>query len=144
MADVTYCTLAEVDKSRLKYVVVIARYRGQWVFVRNRERDTWESPGGHIEPGETAPQAARRELWEETGAEKAEVSLVSYYQVEDYGGLFFAEIEQLGPLPAGFEIAELRLCDALPEDLTYPDMHPELFRKVQGWLNMQTAKREER
>lgn len=27
----------------------------------------WSAPGGHIEPGETAIDAARREVWEETG-----------------------------------------------------------------------------
>ena len=142
MADITYCQRPEVDESRLRYAVVIARYRGQWVLVRHRERDTWESPGGHIEPGETAAQAARRELWEETGARQADITLVSYYKVEDFGGLFYARIDELGPLPAGFEIAQIRLCDTLPEDLTYPDIHPALFQKVQGWLNMQTAKGE--
>ena len=29
---------------------------------------TWEIPGGHIEPGESPEEAARRELFEETGA----------------------------------------------------------------------------
>lgn len=134
MQTVTYCDLAEVDDSRLMYAVVIARYQGRWVFVRNRERDSWESPGGHREPGEEILRTARRELWEETGALEADVSLVSYYKVEDFGGLFFAEIKTLGPLPEGFEIAELRFCDALPAPLTYPDMHPELFEKVRRWL----------
>lgn len=142
MENVTYCTLQEVDMDRLKYAVVMARYNGLWVFVRHRERDTWESPGGHIEPGETAAAAARRELWEETGALEAEIALVSYYKVEDFGGLFFAEIEKLGPLPEGFEIASICMDTALPEKLTYPDMHPVLFEKVQRWLNMQTARGE--
>ena len=34
----------------------------------HKERDTWESPGGHIDEGETPLEAAERELYEETGA----------------------------------------------------------------------------
>lgn len=59
MENVTYCPLSEVDESLLKYAVVIARYRGQWVFVRSRER------------------------WEETGALEADLSLVSYSRFDE-------------------------------------------------------------
>ena len=129
-------------ESRLVYAVIAARYKGQWIFCRHRARDTWEIPGGHIEPGETPEAAARRELWEETGGRASALTLVAYYKVEDSGALFYADVDALEPLPAGSEMAEVTLGDLLPDDLTYPDIQPALFRRVQGWLNMQTAKGE--
>ena len=56
--------------ARYKYVVMFAQYQGKWLFCRHKQRTTIETAGGHIEPGETPLQAAKRELWEETGAEK--------------------------------------------------------------------------
>lgn len=58
----------QVDDKRLRFAVIVARHRGQWVFCKHRERDTYELPGGHREPGESILEAARRELQEETGA----------------------------------------------------------------------------
>lgn len=53
--------------SSYKYVVVCSRYHGQWLLSKHRERDTWETQGGHIEVGETPIEAAFRELFEESG-----------------------------------------------------------------------------
>ncbi len=36
-------------------------------------KDRWTIPKGHIEPGESAPQTAKREIAEETGLENTEV-----------------------------------------------------------------------
>ncbi len=42
------------------------------------------------------------------------------------GQVFHAEIHELGPLPES-EMAEVRLFDGLPENLTYPAITPELY-----------------
>lgn len=117
-----------------KYVVTLSEYRGKILLSRHKERDTWETQGGHIEPGETALDAARRELFEESGAAEFEIEpLCDYWAgvegTDDWanGMVFHAVIQSLGPLPES-EMAETRLFDALPENLTYPGITPVLFR----------------
>ncbi|WP_324612458.1 NUDIX domain-containing protein [Massiliimalia timonensis] len=58
-----------VDDQLLKFAVIVSRYKGKWVFCKHKKRDTYECPGGHRENGEQIIDAAKRELWEETGAE---------------------------------------------------------------------------
>lgn len=126
---------------KMAYVVIVSKYKGKWVFVRHRERSTYEVPGGHIEQGEDYMAAAKRELYEETGATDFSLDFVSVYAVtrndEVSGGyLFFADIKELSELP-DYEMAELVLFDYLPENLTYPQIQPHLFDRVQEWLNLQ-------
>ncbi|HOW08970.1 MAG TPA: NUDIX domain-containing protein [Bacteroidales bacterium] len=119
----------------LIYSVITARYSGHWILVRHHKRTTWEIPGGHIEPGETADEAASRELMEETGAVDFEIKCIATYSVRKngetgYGRLYFAEVANIGPVPDTSEIAEIRLADSLPENLTHPDIQPLLFKQV--------------
>ncbi|GHU90667.1 hypothetical protein FACS1894202_10830 [Clostridia bacterium] len=54
-----------------QFTVIFAQYGrvgGGWLYARRKDRDTWETAGGHIEPGETPLDCAKRELYEETGA----------------------------------------------------------------------------
>ena len=121
-------------EEELKYAVIVARFQGQWIFCRHKERPTWEIPGGHREPGESAGEAASRELWEETGAVSAKIEPVCVYGFYDLGMLFFAEVHELGPIPDASEIREITFCDSLPEELTYPHIQPALFERVKQWL----------
>jgi 8-oxo-dGTP diphosphatase len=46
----------------LTYSVISAKFKNRWIFVRHHKRTTFEIAGGHIEKGETAYEAAGREL----------------------------------------------------------------------------------
>ena len=37
-----------------RFVVILSRYRGQFLLSRHQARSTWETQGGHIEPGRNA------------------------------------------------------------------------------------------
>ena len=132
MSPVTRVLLpASVPDEDLSYVIIGARYREEWIFVRHRERESWELPAGHIEAGENPDSAAERELYEETGAVDSTLRVISDYQVTDgskqaNGRLYLAEVRELGTLP-GFEIEEIKRCRELPQALTYPEVQSELF-----------------
>lgn len=118
-----------------KYAVVIARYVGRLLWCRHRDRQTWEIPGGHIEPVESAMEAAARGLQEETGATDFTLQPVCWYSAwhsdgmpHSCGLLCVADVHALGDLHN--EIAEVRPFDGVPDALTYPDIQPRLFEEV--------------
>ncbi|MBB6215207.1 2-polyprenyl-3-methyl-5-hydroxy-6-metoxy-1,4-benzoquinol methylase [Anaerosolibacter carboniphilus] len=126
--------LGHVQDEKLKYAVIAALFQEQWVFVRHKERDTWEIPGGRREQDEDINTTASRELFEESGAEKFTIKPICDYSVTvkeepSFGRLFFAEIEELGDLPE-LEIGEVRLFKEIPEKLTYPKIQSILHKWV--------------
>lgn len=72
----------KVDDDKLKFVVIVSRYQNKWIFCKHKQRDTYEIPGGHREAGETILEAAKRELYEETGAIKFSIEPMSIYSAK--------------------------------------------------------------
>lgn len=119
---------------KLRFAVIVARYKNKWILCKHKERTTWEIPGGHIEDTESHLEAAKRELFEETGAENFALEHVCFYNVtsnhiDSFGALYFAEVLELGNLP-DMEIESIELFNSLPKDLTYPIIQPLLYKKA--------------
>ena len=64
----------------------------------------WDLPGGHVEPGESPEEAARREVYEETGARLGPLYLLGYQH-----------LRLLGPRPAAYQHS-------------YPDSYQVFYR----------------
>ncbi len=92
-------TVADVDLVVSGQPLTVPGIAAALVFLRDREgrfavvhavrRDAWGSPGGGVEPGESAGEAAIREVLEETGLalEVEDVRAVAYERFEAVGEL---------------------------------------------------------
>lgn len=123
-----------------KYVVVLSRFQGQILLSRHKERTTWETQGGHIEEGETPIEAAKRELYEESGAIQYGIEPLCDYWVGNpdsglgaSGMVFIANIYKLRDIPES-EMQEVKTFNKLPDNLTYPQITPLLFEELERSL----------
>lgn len=127
--------IGKVEDHFLKYAVICARFKKQWIFVRHKERNSWELPGGRREKEENIDYTARRELYEETGARSFTINAICDYAVsysEDiisYGRVYYSDIDELGILP-DLEIKEVGFFDELPQDLAYEEIQPLIFNYI--------------
>lgn len=120
--------------SPLTFVVVCSFYNGQMLLSYHRGHQAWETQGGHIEAGESPEEAARRELYEESGVKDAELLPVCDYFAFDSEGtangrVYAASVRSLGRLPEK-EMSRIQAFDAFPDRLTYPLVTPVLFREA--------------
>jgi len=118
---------------------VIAFYKGKWLFSKHKARTTWETQGGHIEVGETPLEAAKRELYEESGAIDFDIEpLCDYWVSGELNGVtiqgnsqvFFARVHSLGEIPYQSEMEKICLFDSLPDNLTYLELTNEILPLV--------------
>ncbi|RST76582.1 nucleoside triphosphatase YtkD [Siminovitchia acidinfaciens] len=89
------------------HVLVICRYKNQWLLTKHAERGL-EFPGGKVEKGESMEEAAIREVLEETGGIAEVKDYLGEYKVFDpknpfVKAILFAEVIQLEKKDTYFE-----------------------------------------
>ena len=107
------------------FVVIFTRYQGKWVYCWHKKRKSYEHPAGHVEANETPMEAAKRELFEETGIEDCRIIPLWDYEYiwengegSNNGRVFYAEVNSVGVLPEN-EMERIEFFDTVPENYTY-------------------------
>lgn len=79
------------DEDKVTNVFVVCRYGDKWVLTEHKKRGL-EFPGGKVEAGESLVAAAKREVYEETGATVNFLEYIGQYEVKCEHTHFFKNI----------------------------------------------------
>ena len=115
-----------------KHVWVICRYKDKWLLTKHKERGM-EFPGGKVEVGETAEQAAIREVGEETGGIVASIRYIGQYFVDGkrqqvVKNVYYALIEKLIVKDSYLETEGPHLLRKLPNNVKYLEVYSFLMK----------------
>lgn len=126
------------DRVPMPASLIVVVWAGRVLLVLDAVRRQWELPGGMREQGETARQAAVRELAEETGivaAELASAAVAGFVLTRparrEYAAVYRLMLDAVPQLAGDDEVLDFRWWD--PRSLPPEDMSPldaEIARRV--------------
>lgn len=116
------------DYDNVTGAFAIMEVDGLFLIGYNKWRKQWEFPAGGIEPGETAREAATRELLEETHQRNSKLDFKGLFKMQKpngtlcYQAVFVGKLEHLEPFTETEEdeMSEIMLWD-LKQDIGYVD-----------------------
>ncbi|MFD1040177.1 RNA deprotection pyrophosphohydrolase [Virgibacillus byunsanensis] len=115
-----------------KHVLILCTYKNQWLLTKHSYRGI-EFPGGKVEKGESAEEAAIREIKEETGGITKVVKYLGQYFVVGKGGntiknVYFADIEDLVEQSTYYETEGPVLLDQLPDNIKHNNLYSFIMK----------------
>ncbi|HEX6594478.1 MAG TPA: nucleoside triphosphatase YtkD [Bacillota bacterium] len=115
-----------------KHVWVICMYNNKWLLTEHKDRGL-EFPGGNVEKGETAREAAIREVREETGGIIRKITYIGQYYVQGKGGniiknVYVAEIAELRKQATYFETNGPVLLSEIPTNVKDHELYSFIMK----------------
>ncbi|QBD79057.1 NUDIX domain-containing protein [Ktedonosporobacter rubrisoli] len=135
---------SQLPPTELIATALVLAFDGDRLLQTNLVVRGWDIVGGHIEPGESPEEAARREAYEEAGAKLKELHLLGYQRLrlfgpqppsyrypypDSYQVFYWAQIEALDEFRPTEETQERALF--APEEarkLPWPRRHSALYQ----------------
>ena len=136
------CDFVHFTDPKVAVGVVVENDEG-WVLYTRRAHEpqmgAWGLPSGFVDRGELLPEAARREVWEETGLDIALSGLLGVFSAAGHPVIFVAYQGRPagGRLVAGPEAFEVRY---FPPDALPPPAFPTDPEIVAAWRAARVAR----
>lgn len=118
----------------ITYVRMVVKYNGKFVLCYHKKMKKWDCVGGKVKNGESPLTAAKRELFEETGAVDFDIVPVRDYKRFLEDGTFYnnnreyyVNVRKFSDLPEGSEMEKIDFFDEIPEDFMFENERETRF-----------------
>lgn len=128
-----------------KHVLTICKYKDRWLLTKHKTRGL-EFPGGNVEKGEGAKDAAIREVLEETGGIVEDIHYIGQYNVDGkreriIKNVYFARIKELKEQETYYETLGPVLKEQIPKNLPYDKDYSFIMKDGVVFYSMQYIKK---
>jgi len=126
---------------KIDYVWMVVKYNEKFVLCYHRKSKKWDYVGGHVEKNESPLAAAKRELFEETGAVDFDIVPICDFQhflkdgtFHNHGRTYFVNVRKFIDLPSDSEMDKIGFFDEVPDDFRYDGNREEMiadFKRIE-------------